>query len=280
MSPTLAINSHLDWLTATRTDSLSPNAIIAGITDVGTLERCDPPRRFTRAWKLYPAGILAHQTDGHKTAMLWLTGQDLAIWREAGVSDQFLINTLADHQITVTRLDFCINVFDAGKIDHCVNHLDAEKRTGRPKPYARIQRLDAGGDTLYFGSPSSAQRVTIYDKAKQLKLADAHWLRIEARIRKQKATPLSQDMARAGVTEVGKARIRELVDFPHLCWYRAAVAGPEVALTPVQRSQSDLLKWLYLQVMPTFEKSHPPELSAQLAAWLHEAAWALQRAKN
>lgn len=275
--PTMTVNSHLDWLTATATNRLSPQSIIAPITGLAILESCDPPRRFDRAWKLYPAGLLAHQKDGHKTAMLWLTGQDLAIWRETGFADQNTIDRLAEADATITRLDFCINVFDAGKVSHCANHLQAGKREGRPKAYARIQMFDGGGDTLYFGSPSSQQRVTIYDKAKQLKLADTHWLRIEARIRKKKATPLAQDMARAGVSDAGRARIRQLVDFPGLRWYQAAVAGPEVAMTPVQRTQSDLMRWLYLQVMPTFEKSHEPQLAAHLRAWLREAGWAMDK---
>lgn len=279
MNDAFSVDAHLDWLTLTKTDASNPRDIIPPIEVIEVLESISPPKRFDMAWQIYPAGMVALQTSSYKTAMLWLTGQDLETWREVGVSDMVTIKAGNTLEPTCTRLDYCINVHGAGRVDDCAKELEAGRREGRPKPYGRFQKYNDAGDTLYFGSPKSDQRILIYNKAAQMGIEDL-WTRIELRCRKKKATPLFQDMAYYNHHWVGRQRIRELCNFPSLEWWGEAVAGATLELTKTCRKPPATIKWLYEQVMPVFEKRHDPELLRELQGWLSNANIALRNANT
>lgn len=212
--------------------------------------------------------------------MLVLKGKDLTAWRQADIPDEFLIAALQHTGVRITRVDYCLNVRGEGSVDDCRRHLGYGFRTGRPKPYADIRGLENNGDTLYFGSPKSAQRITVYDKAAELKLLNEIWVRMEARIRKPHASPLVTDMHTKGLHAAGRQKIRTLCDFPQLEWWQNAVVGKELDMTKVPRQPKDVIKWLYAQVMPTFEKRHDEQTLKDLNMWLSEANMALRAANT
>lgn len=279
MSETLSVTGHLDWLTLTKTNAKSPKEIIPPIEGIELLESMNPPKRFDRAWQIYPAGMVATQSNGYETAMLWLTGKDLEVWREVGIHESTMLKAAATLDPTCTRLDYCLNVYGSGSVAECATELAEGRREGRPKPYGRFQKFDDAGDTLYFGAPKSDQRITIYNKAAQMGIDDL-WTRIELRCRKKKATPLLRDMAYYNYHYVGRQRIRELVMFPELDWYKEAVEGAKLDLTRVHRKPPATIKWLYESVMPVFEKQHEPDVLRELQGWLSNANIALRNANT
>ena len=276
MNREIAVTGHLDWMTATLKDQSTAFNVIPPVAGIDIVEKMQPPRFFQKAWALYPAGFVAIQDTKYKTAMLHLTGQDLQAWREAGIADQTTIKALNHMVANITRVDYCVNVHNMGKVAHCVRHMDIGKRTGRPKPYARFKRYDNSGDTLYFGSPKSAQRVTIYDKAAQLKIKDEFWTRIELRCRKPAASVLLRDMEAHGMNDAGRQRIRDLVNYPNLAWWKKAMHGNEVQLEKIPRKVPSVITWLYEQVLPVFYKEHEEDTALLLAGFLAEASIALR----
>lgn len=280
MAQKIEITSHLDWMSATLVDQFTAFNVIPPVSGLEIMDKVRPPKFFDKAWGLSPAGMVAIQEDGRRVAMLALTGGDLTAWRESGIADQTLIKEVAAMGANVTRVDYCVNVHGGGSVADCAGALERGERVGRPKPYGRFKKYDDKGDTLYFGSPQSAQRVTIYDKAAQLKLLNEAWVRVELRCRKPAATNLIMDMSEKGMANVGKSRLKSLVDFPNIGWYSEAMEAKEVELRRIPRKIPSTVEWLYNQVLPVFYKNHDDETARLLEGWLSEASIALRDNSN
>jgi len=280
MNVPFRIEAALDWMTVTKTKTINPVKMIPDIPGVKLGEECKPPAHFDVAWSLIPAGKVAWQRQKHQTFYLNLTGQDLAKWRSAEIFDEWILAAVADKQLKATRIDYAIDIHGLGKVAHCHNHLEAGKRIGKPKPDTRIQNYGGRGETMYFGSTKSDQRIRIYDKAaEQNKLKEA-WIRVELQARRERAASLVRDMHYLGLHAAGRQRIRDLVDFPSIRWYQEAVRGPQIELTKQEKKPHNTVKWLYNQVMLVFEKEYDEETLREMFGWLSNANIALRNANT
>lgn len=271
----MKVDKKIDWLSVTQNydsmDSLAP--ILPVWLDLA--EPSQPPARFTQAWKLDPVGLLAHSAANTMCNMLLLTGSDLATLRDkSNVSDDDILQHFCKVSTYVTRLDYAVDVMetDASPLDI----LELWKSKQLLTTFRTVRNYETltglGGQTVYFGSKSSAQQIRIYDKAAEQKLLHEAWVRVELQARKKKATPLAQDMVNYGIHSAGDTRLRELLGFGKVPdWWRLSVDAPNVPLTPTPRPDSQWQKWLSGQVLDSIRKhAVSPDDRAFLRHWIEK----------
>jgi len=213
-------------------------------------------RNYRYGAVLEPSGYLFwNETDSQNGSLLVLAGADLSILRSrTGATDDELLRRFMRNAITVSRLDFAINI-EAGNPRKCMKEFDKKRAKTRVKAAREIRgHGSARGVTEYFGSTSSHKMLRVYDKAAELKQLFDVLTRIELQTRKTVSTNLAKVMLRSGVKDSGKTAIRDFCDFPKLDWYQQAVDSDTVAMELSPAKETSFDRWLNEQVLPAIEK--------------------------
>jgi len=252
----MKLAKKIDWLTATQTHETMElgKPFLPEWLDLG--ESTAPLPRFDKAWELKPDGMLALSATGTMCQLVQMTGKQLDKVRDdTGVSDDEIIQHFASHSDNITRVDYAIDVLETDwrPLDWLLlwQAGGIKSRFRTVMDFRTIQ--GSGGQTIYYGSKSSPQRVRIYDKAKEMKLLNEAWVRAELQARKQVATPLAADMARHGVIAAGDTRLRELFTFDSECNMSEIMQGQDVDLTKAPRNTPAWERWMNGQVKQSIE---------------------------
>lgn len=275
---------HLDWISATQVgETLEAHQEIVP-EGMELDEAIRPPARFHQAWKLKPAGSVALSATDTMCRMVQFTGSELETVRmSVGITDAHMLQHLCAVCNHITRLDYAVDVMDSQA--RVGDILEAWRAGGLKTRYQTVQHFKtltgSRGETVYFGSVKSAQRIRIYDKAAELKLLKKAWLRVELQTRKKKATALSHDMNEQGIVSSGDTRIRDLLGWQDVGWYSQAINGDDASLTPVPRSPKAWQKWMDTQVLTSLiQHANNPDDNMFLQEWLNRAKRATIAAWN
>lgn len=208
--------------------------------------------RYPTGYKLSPAGTLFISDGEQQGSLLTLSGQDMQVLRDRSGDDGMTLAELLPIS-KPTRLDYALDIHSQVNIRLLETHIKQGKHKTKFKspPIAIAGLSEDGGYTIYFGSPKSDRRIRIYDKAKQLKLLKQAWYRVELQVRRKRAVALAGDMFKLGWEHVGKAAIRDCLDFPACGWWSEAFECDDIELSKIPRKPTSWQHWLETQVKPS-----------------------------
>lgn len=155
----------------------------------------------------------------------------------------------------IARIDLAIDI-KKGALD--IVGLAEMVKAGQLVSQARksmfISSLDAPGATLYIGSPSSDQRLRIYDKAAEQGMAGIEWTRIELQLRGKRSHIARSMLLTNGGFGFIPTLVRSFADFPQSAEYAVSVGHSSRAIGAPKRSGSDTRKWLETTVVSSLAK--------------------------
>jgi phage replication initiation protein len=173
-----------------------------------------------------------------------------------------------------SRIDLALDD-RAGVLDMATirRHLDADAVTSRWKGYRAVGERQFGAaataPTIYLGSPQSDAQLVIYDKAHEQGLpAGEHWVRVELRLRRDRARRMLAAIAERDPAELGEliaGVIRNYICFreasatriersPVAGWWArflGDVAARPLGSDPKLPTMADFYHWVWVQVGPT-----------------------------
>lgn len=164
----------------------------------------------------------------------------------AGIDVLELIRTLSDRNFRFTRLDLAIDLKDV-KID--IPSLAECEHTGsiNSDPVLITKgRKARGGATLYAGSWKSDKFMRIYDKAKERKLDDCLWTRIEVQLAGRTATKIASQMSKMSIEECAMftQRIVKGMYNPQDKVFQEALTGTPQRVPSTKNEEHDTYAWL------------------------------------
>lgn len=155
---------------------------------------------------LHPWGhtVFWHIDRAEMGVNIMFTGRACNTLYENDIDVHALISSLSEQGFKFTRLDLALDLHDV-KID-IVGLLDCEHTGSINNDPVLIQKgaKARGGATLYCGAWKSEKFMRIYDKAKERKIKDALWTRVEVQLAGRTATKVAHQMSQMSVDECAK----------------------------------------------------------------------------
>jgi len=259
----IKIEKSLDWITATFPAEWNENQKTSKydwtLPTGGGFDVVSPGRKFgyyKTSHELSCGGTLqfSDNTSGVKPhAMLNLTGENMN-WLHHHApknSDEHLISWLHIHARNVTRIDFAIDIYNAGNTqEFLAGCIDKSVKTR-----AAISNYEAikgkRGHTIYVGSPGSSLRMRVYDKAAESGHFDEVWTRIELQARGDYAMSLKLDMNNEGVARGGTNRVNKFCDAKSIDWWAYAVDTDGKPSSGYNDKNANWRRWALHTVLPS-----------------------------
>ena len=191
---------------------------------------------------------------------------------KAGIDLLEVVRDFSRDGFKFTRLDLAIDIHEA-EID-IVGLLDCEHTGSANNDPVLVQKgkKARGGATLYVGARQSEKFLRIYDKAKERKIKDVLWTRVELELKSETATKIAAkivNMTFKEVSEMTRAMMRGIYD-PENETYRDALGVETMRIGSTKNEEHNTYEWLmtsvaktmaklivelpHRDVMPTFEK--------------------------
>lgn len=270
---------HFDWITFTFQYS---EKILNGLPqhDAFLFDDQKPARalpRYERGWRLAGGGLycVPSAANARNGRIIQFTGKECEQYRNFGLSDRELIVLLMTQKFKPTRIDCA---WDTDNPLAKVQDMEDAWDNGKMKTKIRTMfktttkgRKGEPANTIYFGHKTSDQRLVVYDKAKQLKLLDKAWTRVEARFYEGAAWRIGRDMALINndPSEVAAAKVRQMMR-SGVAWFEELMAGGDVDLTALEYDKN-VWKWLNTQVAPAIDNftNESEAEKAKMIRWLY-----------
>lgn len=218
---------------------------------------------------LHPWGhtVFWHIDKPQMGVNIMFTGRACNELYENGIDVIALIKSLSDRKFRFTRLDLALDVRDV-KID-IVGLLECEHDGSINNDPVLIQKgkKARGGATLYCGSWTSDKFLRIYDKAKERKLNDVLWTRIEVQLAGRTATKIAAQMATMTENECGEFTQRVIKGMynPQDDIFQSALSGTPQRVSSTKNEEHNTYAWL----METVSKS----LARTIVELPHRDVW-------
>lgn len=273
-------NAHLDFLTVSyslvhhnQLYYLFPEC--GGLMDI--IDEVNPFPRYAKAFRLKCGGIYNEADNENQGARLDLSGQALQNLRDANLRDaQILMLTgSTSAKKRTTRMDYCFNLLNAGSVRHTVNHWLAGKvkTTFRKPPEGYVVHGERRGQSVYYGSKTSAQFVRVYDKGAEMRDLSLAFLRVELQTRSPFSGAFFTDCTKSTVEIAARSRIKKLIDFPSLIWWRRLLEGDIMETETVPKKLPKWQKWMTQQVARSIIDHWVRDENGDrnfIAKWLHD----------
>lgn len=173
-----------------------------------------------------------------------------------GVDMLQLVRDLATDEFMFTRLDLAIDIHGA-EID-IIGLLDCEHTGSANNDPVLVQKgkKARGGATLYIGGRQSEKFMRIYDKAKERKLTDALWTRVELELKSDTATKIARKfvhMTEREVADMARAMMRGMYD-PENQAFRDAMGVDPMRVGSTKNEANSTYDWIMASVAKTLAK--------------------------
>lgn len=175
---------------------------------------------------------------------------------EAGVDLLRVVKDFSDDGFKFTRLDLAIDIHGVD-ID-IVGLLDCEHTGSANNDPVLVQKgkQARGGATLYAGARQSEKFMRIYDKAKERKLPDIMWTRVELELKSVTATKIAAKIATMTyqeVSEMTRGMMRGVYD-PDNKTFRDALAVDPIKIGSTKNEEHNTYEWIMTSVAKTMAK--------------------------
>lgn len=253
----MSVSNLIDWLSVSFAPTKDLSQILPEIEGFGVVAEQNPRSHYDHTYKLECGGLMSTSRSDKQGILIDLSGQPLRYLRNAGWDMQ----QQADFALKargVSRIDFTVDKIDGDPSCTPQSLLDAfyaGNVKARLKPNREITNLrEYGGQSVYFGAPSSDVQFRFYDKAAELEVKDKNWVRIELQVRGRTANAFAYDLATKGVYKAGNAWVRAKFNPNEKCWLNACLSNPEMKITQVPRKATSFENWIESSIKPAFKK--------------------------
>lgn len=193
-----------------------------------------------------------------------LSGTSCRLLEGKGFDLLDLLVVLSSNDFTITRLDIALDSFK-NLIDKIIKKYEKNEYITKFRSTKKIENKkgdEKNGTTLYFGSRSSDIMIRIYDKAKEQKIKNLEWLRIEFEIKKEYAKDVVLKILNSSLSEVFSGLLSNYLNFvtkkeknvsrSKVCtWWLELIQGAKkirIYKDPKEKNIDDLKLWLLKQV--------------------------------
>lgn len=251
-----SISSHIDKINLSQGATMLSEVVLPENKFWEIKEKL--PRPFTNyheAYRLMNGAILNISRDEKQGSRLDIGGEALSLMRAVDSDSDFHVLAFfgtANGMKRITRVDYAINVHDDlnASVMSALSEFDAALMQTRIKVVEHDDRHRIGkygGETAYFGSRWSEQRVVIYDKAAEMALLNKAWLRVELRVTKPKSELFVTDCLDHKIEIAGRSWLMRVLDAPNLKWWQNMLSGDTIA--PLETHRKDDRFWLYMSTV-------------------------------
>lgn len=211
-----------------------------------------PLPRYKQAWRLACGGIycIPDAENAAQKRLIQMTGQNCQKARDMGLDDDLLLHLVQNENATMTRLDCAFDTQDAtAKVQHFIDAFEQGKMKTKVRTMEVSKKIGRKGEpanSAYLGTRQSDAQLVVYDKAKQLKLLQMVWVRVEYRAYKNSAYRLAKDALEYGIDVTARQRVRNM-QRTKIKWLNSMIAGDDIDLT-MREEQENFWWWLENQV--------------------------------
>lgn len=258
-----SITSHLDYVTRSYAPTIHPDELLPNIPTFKIKKERGGARQYDAVFELENGGLLLTSDDSKQGSLLELSGQPLAAIRDAGTDDDALLAALEHDKVwKTTRIDYCWNIPNPeatvwATVQEWYNNRKKTRIASKPDFHGSIGEsgIDDAGQTVYYGSPQSPNRVAVYDKATQMRKLGEALTRVELRARGEYAQNWKQDMVKHGALVAAQYKLKKTLDFPELEWWQEMYTGDIINLSPRTSKAANATKYLVNTVHPMVMKN-------------------------
>lgn len=193
-----------------------------------------------------------------------LSGTSCRLLEGKGFDLLDLLIILSSEDFTITRLDLALDSFK-NLMDKIIRKYEKNEYISKFRSTKKIENKkgdEKNGTTLYFGSRSSDIMIRIYDKAKEQKMEDTDWLRIEFEIKKEYAKNVVLKILNSNLSSVFCGLLSNYLNFvtkkeknvsrSKICtWWLELIQDAKkikIYRDPKEKDIDDIKKWLLKQV--------------------------------
>lgn len=176
---------------------------------------------------------------------------------EAGYDLLDIVKWLSEEEFKFTRLDLAIDIREV-QID--IIELFESEHTGsinNDPVLVQKGKKARGGATLYLGGRQSEKFIRIYDKAKERKISDIFWTRVELELKAATATKIAKKMRSMTYEEIAsmtQSIVKGMYD-PENNTFRDAFAVDPIKVGSTKNEDHDTYVWLMQSVAKTMAKT-------------------------
>ena len=249
---------HLDWITATFHNREFPFLVLPTHWQFDRTMQVPSPKNYKIAYRLECGGLIAISKDEKQGILVMLPGEALENLRNAGFSDQDTVAWLVGAR-NVSRADYAFNALGGDAKDHNSHDAYNSYKAGGIKTRMKLdssykdEKVEFGGQSYYFGSVHSDQRVICYDKRVERGGGGVNWTRVEYRGRNDYSTALIHDMHKFGVEKAGDAKLMNVWD-ADIEWFQQGLLEEKIELRKLPRQEPAFKSWLWATVLPSLRK--------------------------
>lgn len=236
--------AHMDYLTKSyyRADHIA-EVLPTEYTCFRPVEQVKAAPMYQEAWRVRCGAIVNMSWDEKQGAKVDFGGE--ALWNvrsETGWSDEFILKLLAEsgkHRRT-TRIDYAFNMAGWGSVAVLLRALAHGRYTTTFRKITTFEtKTERRGNTIYFGSKDSENRIRVYDKGAEMGNLWLAWVRCEAQLRGEYAQNAVMDAA-SGIplSSHVRTKISSSLDFPTVHWWGEMMNGELASVRQLQRKES------------------------------------------
>lgn len=231
--------------------------------------------RYKHSYRMACGAIYSIPKDGDwsQKRLIEMQGQHCQRARELGLTDDAALYHVVVNGGQCSRLDCafdtdnpCAKVSDVWS---AWQNNEIKTKLREASLQSKQGRKGEPANSVYFGSKTSDQRLVIYDKAKQMKLLEKAWVRVELRLYGSAAYRMAKDSLMSDIGTCSRQKVRNMVR-TKIGWFEEMMSGQDVDLTPL-KYESDVLRWLKTQVAPAIDAlpEKEPEIIGEVVNWLY-----------
>jgi DNA relaxase NicK len=176
---------------------------------------------------------------------------------DAGFDLFELVLWLSEEEFKFTRLDLAIDI--RGVEINILDLFECEHQgsiNNDPELYMKGRKA-RGGATIYLGSRWSEKFLRIYDKAKERKLTDQFWTRVELELKGNTATKIAKRMRTMSYDEIALMThqiVKGMYD-PESEVFQKAFAVKPIKIGSTKNEKHNTREWLMTTIAKTFAKT-------------------------
>lgn len=222
---------------------------------------------YNRTMPLAGGGRIMWHTEHHGMKYcVELSGEPLAEVRRDGFQEEEILTWCFAGKVaraSFARVDVAIDVKNTdGTIEELYNSW-VEKRTktlARQALWMESRKSEYRANTVYIGSRTTSPRfLRAYDKGVQLR-SHITWLRLEAEIKRRRATPFAWNVSKYGTAEAGRREIKDAMSVTDVQWVKDALEGDLAPRIEAPRPEPKPNEFVTGMIIP-FLQNHAHELT-------------------
>ena len=205
-----------------------------------------------------------HSERPENKRMMTMTGEDLTRARAMGLNERMMLCHFFDQpDVHFTRVDIAADLYGGERknLISLYNAVLSEKAVCRAKRIHKIESHNQKGEDLgksvYIGSRTSETMMRVYDKARETKMLDTEWTRVELELKNRQADAAAWAISLHGSEKVFRDMATRYLNSTGVAWYEALLRdldAPRLVEEP-GRKITNFERWVREVCLPAIQKA-------------------------